>query len=177
MKIPIDRPAKGHTIACPWYNSPRWWRHGSYTRTYFHSRTDTAISEKRRVQRYLCRASACERTFSVLPDDVVAYCRFTWSDLLDIGRSLAAGISAYRLARHVWHVGRGVITRARSLLARLAGWLGALCREISDGAAGPGELEGMAALAREHYGRHEFTHRWCRHLYPDHVAMRPPNTV
>jgi len=176
MKIPIDRPAKGHKIACPWCSSRRWWRHGSYTRTFFHSQRRQAISESRRVQRYLCRAATCGRSFSRLPHDVIPWCRFFYSDLLRLGRSLSAGLPPRRLARCLWHVGHRVITRARVLYERLANWVETLYREITDGAI-PLELEGMEELVVDHYWWGEFTHRWCRHLYPGHGDMRPPNTV
>jgi hypothetical protein len=124
-----------------------------------------AVSESRRVQRYLCRNKVCERTFSRLPADVVPYCRFFWPDLLSVACSLATGESCYRLARHVWHVGRGVITRARSLIPRLRQWLATLCREITDGVTAGG-LEATAGLAHEHYGWGGLTNRWCRRIYP-----------
>lgn len=165
MKIPNVSSSNEQVIVCPWCNSRRWWRHGSYRRTYFHSRTPQAVSESRRVQRYLCRNKMCERTFSRLPAAVVPSCRFFWPDLVKIARALAAGQSTRRLARYVWHVGRGVITRARALIHRLTQWLGTLCREITDGAAACG-LEAMAALAREHHGWAGLMNLWCRRIYP-----------
>jgi transposase-like protein len=165
MKIPNVSSSDEQEIVCPWCNCRRWWRYGSYRRTYFHSRMPQAVSESRRVQRYLCRNKVCERTFSRLPGDVVPYCRFFWPDLLSVACSLAAGESSHRLARHVWHVGRGVITRARTLIHRLTQWLETLCREITDGAV-PGGLEAMAVLTHEHCDWGGLTNLWCRRIYP-----------
>lgn len=123
------------------------------------------MSESREVQRYRCRNPACNRTFSILPPDVVPYSRFFWPDLLSVGRGLAAGATPYRLARSQWHVGPGVIVRARVLLNRLGRWFGELCREITGGVV-PVGLEAMAGLVTQHYGRPEFVHMWYRHIYP-----------
>ena len=93
------------------------------------------------------------------------YCRSFWSDLLAVKQSLAAGISAYRLARHVWHVGRGVIVRAAALLQDMAVWVAQLHQELTDGAAVRG-LGLMVKLATHKLGRVELVERWYRHHYP-----------
>jgi hypothetical protein len=93
------------------------------------------------------------------------YCRFLWPDLLAVKRSLAAGISAYRLARYVWRVGRRVIVRAAALLEEVNVWMTRLYRELSDGGA-QRDLGLMVKLATHKLGRVELVSRWYVHHYP-----------
>ena len=93
------------------------------------------------------------------------YCRFFWSALVAVKQSLAAGISAYWLARHVWHVGRGVIVRAAALLRDMAVWVAQLHQELTDGAA-VHDLGQMVKIATHKLGRVELVERWYRHHYP-----------
>jgi hypothetical protein len=93
------------------------------------------------------------------------YCRFFWPDLLAVERSLATGTSAYRLARYVWGVGRGVIVRAAAMLQDMTGWVTQLHRELTDGAARE-SLGLMVKLATDKLGRIELIQRWYHHCYP-----------
>lgn len=92
-------------------------------------------------------------------------CRFFWPHLLAVKRSLAAGISAYRLARYVWQVSRGVIVRAAALLGDVSVWMRRLHRELTDGAT-PRSLEQMVKHATHTLGRVELVERWYAHHYP-----------
>lgn len=168
MKIPVchvPRTSNKDCFRCPGCHSDLYRKHGFYVRMGFHA-PNCAVAIPVKVQRYLCLNPQCRRsTFSVLPDGVLRYCRFFWSYLLAIKRALSAGSTPYRLARHVWHVGRGVIVRAADVLKRLEFWVTDLCRELTGGRTVYG-LERMVRRATGILGRQELVQRWYRHRYP-----------
>lgn len=89
------------------------------------------------IPRYRCRNPDCSvRTFSVLPFCVLRYSRFFYPDLLLVKNALAIGISPYRLARYVWQVGKGVITRIAAELEKMGSWIERTHREITNGVPG-----------------------------------------
>jgi hypothetical protein len=96
---------------------------------------------------------------------VLRYCRFFWPYLLALNRALSEGGTVYRLARHVWHVGRGVIMRAAALFKNLEHWMTGLHQELTAGATTDG-LEGMTERISDTIGRYEFAQRWYRYRYP-----------
>ena len=152
-------------MRCPRCFSGEYRPHGSYVRKGFHSRAG-GTTILLRVRRYECLNPACtRRTFSILPPQVMRYCRFFWPDLLAVKQSLAVGISAYRLARYVWQVGQGVIARAAALLEQVRVWMTRLHRELSDGAT-PLGLGLMVKFATDTLGRVELVSRWYAHHYP-----------
>jgi len=119
-----------------------------------------------KVQRFLCLNKECSRcTFSVLPPMVLRYCRFFWPCLLALEQALATGSTPYHQAQHVWHVGWGVIVRARALLNRLTPWVEELHRELTDGGRVRG-LGSMVQIITRKLGRIELLDRWYRHRYP-----------
>ena len=71
----------------------------------------------------------------------------------------------YHLARHVWHVGRGVIVRAAAVYKNLEHWLGGQYQELTDGRAGDG-FEGMVERVTDAIGCIAFEQRWYRYRYP-----------
>jgi hypothetical protein len=117
------------------------------------------------VQRYRCLNPDCPRcTFSVLPPKAIRYCRFCWSHLLQLRQLLNIGTSKCYLAR-MWQVGRAVIQRAASLLAKLGSWTLELHRELTDGGAAQG-LACMVSVIIRSIGRLELAHRWYLCCYP-----------
>jgi hypothetical protein len=168
MKIPachVQGTSNKERFRCPACHCCLYRKHGFYTRKSFHA-PNCAIAIPVKIQRYLCRNPQCRRcTFSVLPDGILRYCRFFWPYLLALNRALNEGATVYRLARHVWHVGRGVILRAAALLKSLEHWTAELHQELTGGTAANG-IEGMKECICDAIGRFEFTQRWYRHRYP-----------
>lgn len=153
-----------YPVRCPACHQRSSRKHGAYVRKGFHA-PHGATAPAVRVPRYRCLNPACRRTtFSLLPEGVLPLCRFRWSDLLSVWHALAAGTNACHLARHVWHVGLGVIVRTRALLARMQLWTQARYREITDGMPG-GEFETMVKHIIGKIGRLELLRRWYRHRY------------
>jgi hypothetical protein len=93
------------------------------------------------------------------------YCRFFWTYLLEVGRAQADGSTLSHLARHLWHVGRRVIGRAKALLEIITLWVEQLHRELTDGEAAR-ELGLMVKIITAKLGRRELVNRWYRHRYP-----------
>jgi len=125
-----------------------------------------AVALPVRVPRYRCLNPDCRRrTFSVLPPNVLPYCRFYWLYLLSLKESLSGGATLNSLAQQVWHVGWAVIARGTALLRRMEVWVEQLHRELTDG--GPGqELCRMVKIVTGVLGPCELVQRWYRHRYP-----------
>jgi hypothetical protein len=153
-------------IVCPGCHSSDWNKHGSYFRKAFNAQGKHVVTIPVKVQRYRCLNPDCPWcTFSVLPPLVVRYCRFFWPCLLAIRDALASGSTRFRLARHVWHVGWGVIQRAAALLNQLLPWVTDLHQELTDGKP-VRELALMVKVITAKLGRLELSHRWYRRRYP-----------
>jgi transposase-like protein len=160
----VNRTDKGKTF-CPACHSFRCQRHGCYYRKGFHL-PNYAVIEPMKIQRYLCLNPDCPRsTFSILPDNVMRYCRFFWTGLLALKAALDAGVCAKRLAENVWQVGTRVILRAAALLDRLCPWVGGLHQELTCGKP-VRELAVMVKVITAKCGRLELSWRWYRHRYP-----------
>jgi hypothetical protein len=161
-------------VRCPWCRSERCHRHGCYARKGFHLR-NRAVSIPLVVPRYRCCNPQCPcRTFSLLPPMVLRYCRFFWPCLCTLRKELSRGLSAYHLARHVWHVGRGVIVRAAALLERLGPWVASLHRELTDGKADR-ELPLMVKVISGKLGPVALLWRWYRHRYGGRFSPPGPS--
>ena len=119
MKIPFNhRFGKVCEIYCPYCNTKDIWKHGFYTRTWFHN-LGKAVNPKRKVQRYLCRNQPCpHRTFTVQVCDVFPYCRFLWSDLVTVAAYLFSGKSYHHISR-VLYLSRSVLKRVSGFLCRM----------------------------------------------------------
>lgn len=151
---------------CPYCGFGNCWKHGCYARkgSAFHTKQGEVEPAWQRVQRWLCRHPPCGRTFSQLPQGVLPYCRFFWSGLLEIGGSLASGLSAYRIFEQWWPVSYRAILGAAHLIGKVSRWLDGLCREL-----GAGLANGLAAMTEKVFERHSwfsFTCMWYRRLYP-----------
>jgi hypothetical protein len=166
MKIPNCRVQGASVqVCCSKCHSPRHRGHGKYTRKGFHIGKDKT-AEPVSVPRFLCLNPDCpRRTFSILPPLVLRYSRFFWPCLLVLSQALAAGETPYHLARHVCHVGRGVILRAAVLLKHLGPWVEELHRELTEGRPAR-ELALMVKIITAKLGRIELGERWYRHRYP-----------
>ena len=150
---------------CPGCHCFLYRKHGFYVRKGFHA-PNCAVAIPVKVQRFLCCNPQCRRcTFSVLPALVLRYCRFFWPYLLAIKRDMCAGSTPYRLARHVWHVGRRVIVRAAALLRNLMPWVSGLYQELTGGRVGD-SVEAIVECVTDEIGLFEFAQRWYRHRYP-----------
>jgi len=140
--------------------------HGTYPRKVFHGCSAHRISIPIRIPRYLCENPECTVcTFSVLPPNVLRYSRFVWPSLFALCKIHADGTTVYRLARHVWNVGRGVIIRAKAYLDQAEAWTIGLHQELCNGSLGH-SLERMVKLVVGKIGLIEMVHRWYRHRYP-----------
>lgn len=152
------------TPKCPYCHSRHNWRHGVYTRKGFHGRKGQCQAIIEAVQRFLCRQPSCGHSFSVLPPEVLPYCRFFLHDALAIEQALLNGSSAYSIATYQWNIPLAVILRFKRLFVKVSSWLKQLFREtFSYAAHTTGSLIG--ALLR-HYSWDEFGNMWFRRIYP-----------
>jgi hypothetical protein len=149
---------------CPYCGHIRCWKHGVYRRKGFHRREVVPQAEPVAVQRYLCLAPPCKRTFSALPEEVLPYCRFFLSDLLAIEHTLAEGWSVYWVARYQWELSLGVMQRASAWIGKATDWLTSLCRETT-GKMIAG-FEGLIKTARKTLSWRHLTRRLFHGLYP-----------
>ncbi|MFH0919236.1 MAG: hypothetical protein V1913_02650 [Fibrobacterota bacterium] len=166
-KIPVNSSgSKGNLTcpSCPYCGFSRCWKHGKYSRKGFHHPQAAPPQEPEAVQRYLCRSPPCGRTFSVLPQEVLPYCRFYLSGLFSIAKTLEEGWSAYWVAKHQWALSLRVILRAYALIQKATLWLEGVCRE-ADLSVGAG-LESLVSAAQEAFSWFGFTRRWFHGLYP-----------
>lgn len=161
----VQSAAGNEKIRCPNCHFAQYRRHGCYTRKGFHAPNHVVVLPVK-ISRYLCLNPACPRcTFSILPPDVMRYCRFFWTGLLAVKAALAAGAAPKRLAKNVWNVGKKVILRAAALLDCLSPWIAGLHQELTAGRPAR-ELACMVKIITAKLGRCELTWRWYRHRYP-----------
>ncbi len=166
-KIPANSPESKENLSCPpcpYCGFLNCWKHGKYCRKGFHRPQAELLPEPVPVQRYLCRDPPCKRTFSELPEDVLPYCRFFLSDLLNLGHTLAEGWSAYWVAKHQWDISLRVILRADLLIQKATHWLEGVCREVA--LSVDVGLQSLVKTAREKFTWFGFTRRWFHSLYP-----------
>lgn len=170
MKIPecfLRKPIPPQPITCPACRSSRFCKHGSYTRNSFHGQKDPAEALLVQVPRYRCLNPECRLcTFSVLPEQILRYCRFCLPSLLSIHWSHSAGVSVYQLIK-IWSLGRSAIKRALAMLDRFAPWIHELHRELF--ADQPAQSEPMSVTIRRlvmRLGWSEIAQCWYRHHYP-----------
>ena len=150
---------------CPFCFALCVWRHGHYIRKSFYDRNEGSPSISCVVQRFLCRNPRCaHQTFSVLPNGVIPYCRFLWSDLLRIHKELSNGVTPYQIAKKMFGVDRSVISRVRRLLNQLGAWAMRLYRECSDGGT-ISELGSCIQALLRRYDRTVLRYLWVRHHY------------
>lgn len=164
MKIPFSTPSrKICTISCPSCHSTKCWRHGSYTRKWFHFCHPSKFII-RQVQRYYCTCKSCtRRTFTVQAPDVLPYCRFFVSDLYEIDQRLEPTPRIRALAR-LLKLHRGVVRRVVSLIERSKAFFQALCRENTNGEQCSG-LQCCMETAQIRYCWITLRGFWFRHIY------------
>lgn len=166
-KIPASNTgSKGNLTCppCPYCGFLRCWKHGKYFRKGFHRSTAGPPQEPVAIQRFLCRNPRCGRTFSVLPEKVLPYCRFSLDDLLVIADDKSEGKSSYWIAKHRWGLSLRIILRAVILILKVSDWLAGVCRE-----AACSVVTGFRALietAMERLSWFDLTRRWFHGLYP-----------
>lgn len=163
------------SINCPYCNNNRCWKHGHYIRKGFHSKAPENGWILRTIQRFICCEVSCKHTFSVLPDDVLPYCRFLWKDLLEISRSLYRGETAYHIARYHWNLPLRIILHTKGIITRVHQWLAQLCRQTLHAAA-----RGFETLATTVLTMHSwfvFCRMWFHHIYPSRIGknLNPHN--
>lgn len=164
MKIPILQPFRGVCeIFCPHCHGKDYWKHGSYTRCWFHAfgRKNDSV---RTVQRFLCINPSCpRRTFNVQAPDALGYCRFLFADLLTVAAALQAKASLHSLSR-AFGLSRSVLRRVAAFLQRTHGFFSALCREITLGDTITG-LEELLKVTQSRYCWITLRVLWFRHIY------------
>ena len=170
MKIPfcfLTKPNWPKSITCPTCRSSRSRKHGSYTRTSFHGQQDPAVALPVQIPRYRCLNPECRRcTFSILPEQVLRYCRFCLPSLLIIHLNHSAGMSLYQLIK-IWRIGRGVLKRALAMIDRFIPWICDLYRELFDGQ--PAQRKPVGVTIRRinlRLGWSEIVECWYRRHYP-----------
>lgn len=168
MKITFAHGAAGGkkrgVVFCPACHFPDCPYHGTYIRKGFHRENPNTIIQIA-VPRYRCLNQACDRrTFSVLPQHVLPYCRFFWPSLLTILHATAGKMIPSTLAAR-WHVSRRVILRAAALLTQMSKWIDQIHQEVCDGLQRSG-FEFMVKMVVGKLGRIQLNHRWYRYRYP-----------
>lgn len=149
-KIPGNNSGNKGNLAFPQFpycGFSRCWKHGKYWRKGFHRPQAEPLQELVAVQRYLCRGSPCDRTFSELPEGVLPYCRFFLSALFSIADDWTEGRSSYWIAKYRWGLSLRVILRTVSLIRKMIPWLEGFCRETA-GSVGNG-FQLLAKTIRE----------------------------
>lgn len=160
-----DSKSKGkkEPVTCPYCGFHLCWKHGRYTRKGFHRLHAGHKAILREVLRYLCRSPACKHTFSLLPEDVLPYCRFFLSGWLGIASDLSAGKSVYRIAKY-WDLSLRVIRRAVDRIKEVTAWLEALFREVT-GSMAHG-FHGLIKALCNRFAWSRFTRYVYHRLYP-----------
>ena len=156
-------------VTCPRCHSTHNRKHGSYLRKGFHVQKKSSKIPMA-IQRYRCLNPSCNVcTFSVLPCCVLRYCRFFYPGLLLVKNALSIGIPPCRLARYVWNVGSGVITRVGAELEQMGSWIEQTYREITDGAL-VRNFKSMVKDISYKLGYVDLTERYGYHRYPHRLA-------
>jgi hypothetical protein len=166
-KIPTNSLGSKENCVCPtcsYCGFPRCWKHGKYGRKWFHQLGAELSQEPVAVQRYLCQHPSCERTFSVLPENVLPYCRFFMSDLLSIVQDRTEGKSSYWIAKYRRGLSLRVILRTVSLIRKVTPLLECICREVT-GSVGSG-FQALVKTILVKFSWSDFTRRWFHGLYP-----------
>lgn len=178
-KLPKNEPegkGKRKCPRCPYCHFPICWRHGFYARKGFHRPRCASTKFELLVQRYLCRSPCCGHTFSLLPKDVLPYCRFMLTGLFSILKDREAGRSAYWIARHQWDTTLRVILRTLARIGRMTEWFTELYRAYT------GEFEQdfktLVSLLRKRFSWSRLTRLFFHHFYPSRVRhiLNPHNS-
>ena len=144
----------------------RIWKHGYYYRTCFYLKISINPPIGKKIQRYLCKAAACDRTFSALPQDVLPYCRFFFEDFLHLYEYSQKGGSAYSLGKacNLVGVSLAIMVRLLSLFKKVLPLVQKLYRELEEKVSE--DLNNMSHFLVKKYTWFGFTTRWYHALYP-----------
>lgn len=178
-KLPKSNPeGKGKTERphCPYCHFHICWRHGFYKRKGFHRHPTAPRDGDIDVPRYLCRSPACEHTFSVLPEEVLPYCRFLLTGLFSIIQDRSDGKSAYWIAKHRWDTTVRVLFRAIDRVEKATCWLKQQIQEYT-GRVTEGFREPIRILQKR-LAWFRLTRSWSHHFYPLRVGhiLNPHNS-
>jgi len=165
MKIPNLPPIRGVCeIFCPHCHGKDYWRHGSYTRSWFHSFYDKG-DQVRTVQRFLCLNPSCpRRTFNVQAADVLGYCRFLFTDLLTVAAAMQKKASLHSISR-AFGLRRSVVRRVAVFLQRTHDFLISLCHEVTAGDTIAAGFVPLLEVAQSRYCWITLRGLWFRHIY------------
>jgi len=170
-KISIPPSSSKGERRCPYCHHSKCWKHGHYTRKGFHRLPGECQCQTVDVLRYLCRNPPCERTFSLLPEDVLPYCRFFLSGLLGITDDQDAGKSAYWIAKSRWELSLSVILRAIDRIKQLQPWLVLVCHETAQRTEGC--FQTLAKRVENALGWIRFIRYWYHTFYPLRIGHIP----
>ncbi len=151
---------------CPFCDYVIVWKHTRYLRTGTHSKIPKNPPESKIVQRYLCKKPGCGRTFPVLPENTLPYCRFGFNDFLSIYAQYRKGLNAYTIwkACQLIGVSLSTIVRLLSLFKKVVPLVQKLCQAL-DGKI-PKDLDSAIPFLVKNYTWFGFTTRWYHALYP-----------
>lgn len=164
---PLQYKHKSLSVSCPFCHSNRCRKHGYYQRKGFH-RKNSCIVIPMEIPRFRCTNPQCKhRTFSLLPQMVLRYCRFFWPCLQMIWSLIARGFRPYYIAR-IWEVDRAVIVRAVTLQSTLQSFVEKLHQEIYDGTVNHSgmTLTLMVKFVILKIGFSVLANHWYCHRYP-----------
>ncbi len=152
--------------SCCFCGGIRIWKHGHYNRTCFYLKISINPPPNIKVQRFLCKAPACDRSFSVLPQDAVPYCRFFFKDFRQLYDYSQKGGSAYSLWKScsLPGVSLSIIGRLLCLFKKVLSHVQRLCREVDEAVSE--NLNGMSHFLIKTHTWFGFTTRWYHALYP-----------
>jgi hypothetical protein len=114
----------------------------------------------------LCQNPYCSRrTFSVLPQEVMPYCRFLWPDMVKVSKAITEGKSYYYIAHNLFSTAIANCVRLGNILSCLTSWINTLCQEHDDYNHISGLKSGVNILMK-HYSWTQLKHMWSRFFYP-----------
>lgn len=170
MPLPENLPqnpckSKGKNPHCPYCSFFKCWRHAKSSRKGFHRGTEQPTNIIIEVIRYICRSPDCGRTFSVLPEEVLPYQRFLWSDFLEIESESLSGKSCWGIFKSLSiKASLAVIVRTLRRINQVRKWAARLCRELDKPVTTT--LASMGRVLAESLGWAVFTRRFSHALYP-----------
>jgi len=170
-KISIPPSSSKEERRCPYCHHPKCWKHGRYSRKGFHHLPGDCQCQIIYIARYLCRNPPCERTFSLLPEDVLPYCRFFQSGLISVADDRDAGKSAYWIAKSRWELPLSVILRVTARIKQLQPWLVQVCHETAKSIEG--RFQTLTRRVENTLGWVRFTRYWYHTFYPRRTCHIP----
>ena len=151
---------------CPFCDYSIVWKHARYRRTGTHSKILKTPPVSKVVQRCLCKSPGCGRTFSVLPEDTLPYCRFGFNDFLTIYVQYQKGLNAYSIWKTCSLIGVSLrtIVRLLSLFKKVLPLMKKLYQEFEGQISK--DLSSMCQLRVIKFTMFGVTTRWYHAIYP-----------